>query len=259
MVVADFVLESAPMKFSFVLLTWNRFKFLEKCLEALIASIDRPEDCEIIVMDNGSTDETPAVLQRYKASQLVKVVTRKKNYGLEAYKKLFALVQGEYIVVVDDDVLEFPRPLDSIFTDYMLAFPDYGFLGLNVVQNELTNGAKPGPDQYVEDIRGEKTVERGPTGGWCACFRRSDYRKLWLRLRFSRLNMKHSEDGFLAVNLKKKLGLHSGIIREAVCFHATGPEYARQYGHLDREIQKYASSGLPSFVAAYKEYEKPPK
>jgi glycosyltransferase involved in cell wall biosynthesis len=247
------------MKFSFVLLTWNRYKFLEKCLEALIAGIDQPQDAEIVVMDNGSTDETPDVLQRYQNSQLVRVVTREKNYGLEAYKKLFALARGEYIVVVDDDVLQFPGSLDRIFADYMLAFPDYGFLGLNVVQNEFTNGAKPGPDQYVDDIRGEKAVERGPTGGWCACFRRSDYQKLWLRMRFSRLNMKHSEDGFLAVNLKKKLGLHSGIIRDAVCFHATGPEYARQYGHLGREIQKYAQSGLPSFVAAYEKYKRPSK
>lgn len=75
------------MKISFVILTWNRYKFLEKCLETLIESLATPRDCEIIIMDNGSTDNTRDVLKRYQNNKLVKVILRKKNYGLNAYKK----------------------------------------------------------------------------------------------------------------------------------------------------------------------------
>jgi glycosyltransferase involved in cell wall biosynthesis len=242
------------MKTSFIILTWNRYKFLEKCLEALIPSIANPHDCEIVVMDNGSTDGTRDVLMKYKDNKLFRVILRSKNYGLDSYKKLFNYAKGDQIVIVDDDVLAFPNELDNIFTDYMQTFPHYGFIALNVIQNEFTNGAKPGPEHYTEETVNGKTIEFGPTGGWCACFRKSDYKKIWLKVAFANLNMKNSEDGFLARSLHKKLGLKSGIIKNQVCFHATGPYYAKQYGHLDREIEKYKQSGLQELVDSYEKY-----
>ena len=242
------------MTFSFVLLTWNRFKFLEKCLAALIPSISDPSNAEIIVMNNGSTDATADVLGRYGDNKLVKVVSRNKNYGLNAYKKLFDMAQGEYVVVVDDDVLEFPSRLDQVFKDYMRTFSDYGFIALNVVQDEFTNGAKPGPEHYKTETRDGKTIEYGPTGGWCACFRKRDYHKLRLRMKFANLNMRRSEDGYLVENLERRLALKSGIIRDEICFHACGPHYAKVYGHLSREIEKYAQSGLSDFVRQYSQY-----
>jgi len=243
------------MKISFVILTWNRYKFLEKCLQELTKSIDDKTSCEVIVMDNGSTDDTANVLKLYEDSELVKVIRRNSNHGLNAYKKLFKAATGEYVVIVDDDVLAFPKGIDSVFLDYMTTFPDYGFLALNVVQNEFTNGAKPGPESYVEEARNNKVIERGPTGGWCACFRKKDYNKISLRFFFTNLNMKRSEDGLIAKLFYKKLGLKSGLIQEAYCFHACGPYYAKEYGHLEREIEKYAKSGLKDFVGVYKQYK----
>jgi glycosyltransferase involved in cell wall biosynthesis len=243
------------MKFSFVILTWNRFRFLETCIEALVQSIADSDHCEVIVMDNGSTDKTDEVLQRYSDSKLVHVIRRDKNYGVNSYKKLFHEAKGEYIVTVDDDVLQFPANIDLLFSEYMDAFPDYGYIALNVLQNEFTNGAKPEPGLYTEETRNGKTMQLGPAGGWCACFRKSDYQKIRLRLKFFRLNMKLSEDGFITWNFKKKLHLKSGLIKDAVCFHACGPYYAQQYGHLDREIEKYSASGLQSFVDEYKKFQ----
>jgi glycosyltransferase involved in cell wall biosynthesis len=242
------------MKTSFVLLTWNRYKFLELCIEALIASIANTADSEIIVMDNGSTDNTTEVLERYRDNKLVRVILRDKNYGLNAYKKLFSYAKGDRIVIVDDDVLSFPPKLDLIFEDYMQTFTNYGFIALNVIQNEFTNGSKPTPEHYVDETINGKTIEFGPTGGWCACFRKADYRKIWLRVAFADLNMKNSEDGFLVHTFQKRLKLKSGIIKNEICFHASGPYYAKQYGHLDREIEKYKQSGLQEFVDDYEKY-----
>lgn len=240
------------MTFSFVVLTWNRYRFLEICLEALLASLSSPADCELLVMDNGSTDATEQILQRYEARPNVRVFRQKSNLGIKAYKKLFSKARGTYIVVVDDDALSFPPRVDETFATYMQAFPDYGFLSLNVIQNEFTNGAKPEPENYVDDTRHDLTVERGPAGGWCACFRRGDYRKLRWRLMFTSISMKYGEDSFLTGNFKRRLSLHSGVIRDAVCLHATGPHYAQEFGHLDREIEKYAKAGMPSMLAHYK-------
>jgi glycosyltransferase involved in cell wall biosynthesis len=244
------------MKFSFILLTWNRYQFLERSLEALLKSIGNRDECEIVVMDNGSTDGTKAVLDRHRGEKNFRVITRERNYGLNAYKNLYAKARGKYIVVVDDDVLEFPENLDRVFAGYMEAFPDYGYLALNVVQNEFTNGAKPGPEAFTLDTRNGKSVERGPAGGWCACMRKKHYWMLWPFLMLTSLSMKGSEDGFFVRHLRDRLGLKAGIIRDAVCFHASGPHYAAQFGHLDREIEKYAASNLPDFVKAYESYRK---
>ncbi|MBE9598800.1 glycosyltransferase [Pedobacter sp. MC2016-24] len=242
------------MKISFVILTWNRYQFLEKCLEALLLSIKDPSSCEILIMDNGSDDATSSVLQCYENHQQVKIFHLKKNYGIGAYKKLFAKAKGKYIVIVDDDVLAFPEGLDEIFSDYMMTYPDYGFIALNVIQNEFTNGAKPGPEHYINDTRSNKSIELGPTGGWCTSFRATDYKKIKWRFLFSKLSMKMGEDGMLSALFAKKLHLKSGIIKDKFCFHASGPHYARAYGHLDREIQKYKHSGLDDFVEEYKKY-----
>lgn len=243
------------MEISFVILTWNRYKFLEKCLEQLLSSIKDISRCEIVVMDNGSTDETANVLQTHASNERVRIITRDANYGLNAYKKLFKAAEGNYIVIVDDDVLGFPEGVDQIFLDYMQAFPDYGFLALNVIQNEFTNGAKPGPEFYVEEAREGKVIERGPTGGWCACFRVKEFKKIRFWFSLMNLNMKRSEDGLLAKLFQKRLGLKSGLIKEATCFHACGPYYAKEFGHLEREIEKYAISGLNNFVDIYKKYK----
>ena len=244
------------MRFSFVLLTWNRPQFLERCLKSLVASIAQESSCELILLDNGSTDRTPEILAEYRDRPNTHIITRPNNGGLTEYKRLFNAARGEYIVVVDDDVLEFPPVLDTLFADYMRMFPEYGYIGLNVVQNEHTNGARPGPEQYVEDTRDGRTLLEGPTGGWCACFRRSDYRRLWWKVLFTRFDMRQSEDSFLSANFRRWLSLKSGIIRDAVCFHASGPYYASQFGHLDREIEKYQRAKLDTLAEQYAGFRK---
>jgi hypothetical protein len=136
----------------------------------------------------------------------------------------------------------------------MESFEDFGYLALNVVQNEFTNGARPGLEEYTQETRGEKTVLRGPTGGWCSCFRKSDYRKVHQDFLLANLTMGYGEDTFLTQHFEEQLALKSGIIRDAYCLHASGPDYAKQYGHLDREIEKYANADLASFVEDYENY-----
>ena len=243
-----------PIRLSFVVLTWNRQVFLEKCLDGLIRCLAAPDECEVVVMDNGSTDATPEILKRYERTSMVRVIRSSRNQGVNGYKKLFREARGEYVVVIDDDVLSFPQELDKIFARYMEAYPDYGYLACNVIQNEFTNGAKPGPESYVQDQRADCIVERGPAGGWCSCFRMRDYKAIRFRMRFARLSMKNGDDGFITRAFQEKLGLKSGIIRDAVCFHASGPHYAKEYGHLDREIEKYRQAGLDRFVEEYRRY-----
>ena len=227
---------------SICILTWNRADFLEICLRELFASLTPTEfgglTREILIMDNGSTDQTAEVLSKYEDRPDVRVICQKRNLGFGAYKRLFFHARGRVIIDLDDDILKFPKDFDRTLVDYLSVYTDYGFLACNVVQNEKTDGNRPRDAAYVKDTRGEMVVEEGPTGGWCSAFRRRDY--LWIKLLIFlfRMDAKTPEDAYIA-SLCWRLHKRIGIIANTVVFHACGPVYAREYNHLDREIEKY--------------------
>jgi glycosyltransferase involved in cell wall biosynthesis len=243
--------------FSFCMLTWNRAPMLRGCIRSFLDQISHAIPYELIVMDNASTDETESVLKEFESHSNIRIVRNGKNLRLNAYKPLFGLARGQYIVDLDDDILEFPKDFDRTFLEYFNAFPDYGFLCLNVVQNDKTTGHKPGPECYREDRRGDRVVEEGPVGGWCAAFRRRHYRLF--RFFFNRMNLSISrvEDGVLSGFIHVVLRKRQGVIREAVCLHATGPYYAEQFGLLQREREKYNAAGLPDAANEFRERASP--
>ena len=236
-------------KFSIMIMTWNRSTMLDLCLKSLFKNLLARDECEIIIGDNGSSEATAEVISRY---QIDKYIRKNSNIGLELYHELFDLAQGEYLIDLDDDVLDLPFGFEQKFEEYFAAFPDYGLLGLDVVQNEHTNGAKPDKTNYREDVRGNLTIEEGVTGGWCLCLKRLTFEQIG-KLGDVVLNMAQSEDGVLWKRVQA-YGLRAGIIKDLKCFHASGPHFSREYGYLERDTEKYAISGLSSFVAAYANY-----
>ena len=239
------------MLISFAMLTWNRHKFLKETLDAIVAGLSGDFDYEFLIWDNGSTDQTGEVLAAFGKRPGARIFRSRRNLSINAYKPLFNRAKGDIIIEIDDDILHLPLGFDKAMVDYLNAYPDYGYLSLNVVQNEQTEGAKPAASCYTLDTRGPKTVEEGPAGGWCVGFRRKDYRKVLVFFNLIPLSMKRGEDGILPYLFKVFLGRRRGIIQEVVCLHATGPYFAKLYGQLDREIEKYRIAGLEGHVRLF--------
>jgi glycosyltransferase involved in cell wall biosynthesis len=95
--------------FSLIIPTYNRATMLARTMAHLLR-LEGISQCEIIVINDGSTDETGAVLESFKqkAPSIVRVITisnggpgRARNFGIRA-------ARSEHILFVDDDV--FPRP-----------------------------------------------------------------------------------------------------------------------------------------------------
>lgn len=245
--------------FSIAILTWNRCDFLEKCLESLFAALSPDIESEIVILDNGSTDGTQRVLEKYASRPEVRLLRNDKNEGIDGYRRLFSAARGKYILELDDDVLTLPEGFDRIFLDYFAAYPDYGFIGLAASENEKTVAGNRFDHKYSPDVRGSLRLDEGLVGGWCAAFRRRDWTILALAFRilfFVRMSFKHGEDGaicrFETLVMRKRLG----TIRTASCLHAYGPLWAKEAGHLDREIEKYRLGGLPELAAKYEEYKR---
>ena len=240
---------------SFLLLTWNRAPMLERCLRSFFERISGEVAYELIIMDNASTDRTAEILARYEGREHVRIVRNRENLRLNAYKKLFRLGRGRLLVELDDDVIALPRHFDKTFVRYFKEFPDYGYIGLNVVVDEKTWGAKAPQDQYCEDVRGELVIEEGPVGGWCTAFRRRHYLLFAPFLRLFNFTMARCEDGTLCGFLHVILRKRQGLIKNERCLHATGPYYAKEMGLMDREIDKYENGGQPEVAARYRAYD----
>lgn len=86
------------MRFSVVVPTYNRAALLAKCLAALADQSYR--SYEVIVVDDGSDDETPSVVKRIPVARYL----RQDNKGPAAARNLgIANARGELIAFTDDD------------------------------------------------------------------------------------------------------------------------------------------------------------
>jgi len=236
-------------KFSVVLLTWNRAQLLNLTLRALTENLYFRDQTEIIVGDNGSTDDTPQVVKKYSVD---KYIRKERNIGLELYKELFGLAEGEHIIILDDDVLDLPFAFDKTFLEYFAAFPEYGFLGLAVFRSEETNGGKPEDVNYTEEEKDGKIIQRGPAGGWCACLSRAEFDRI-NGFGDDALSMANTEDSILN-NRVIGFGKKTGIIKNVRCFHATGPFYSRKFNLLERDMEKYRMAGMQRFANGYQNF-----
>jgi glycosyltransferase involved in cell wall biosynthesis len=88
---------------SVVIPTYNRAPVLERCLEALQAQ--DPSADEVVVVDDGSDDDTPQVLARHPWVGAV----RRPNGGRAAAKNTgVEAARGDVVLFLDDDVIATP-------------------------------------------------------------------------------------------------------------------------------------------------------
>ena len=98
------------MMFSVVIPVFNRLNVLREALDSVRAQ--RYTDYEIIVVDDGSTDGTPAYLQ--SLGDRVRVVTQHNRGPGSARNAGAAVAKGDYLAFLDSDDLWFPWTLECM-------------------------------------------------------------------------------------------------------------------------------------------------
>lgn len=110
--------------------TYNRSRCLSESLEALAPQLTGESCVELIISDNASSDETPAVVREYEKRGLkLQYLRNQVNLGCDAnFLQCFEQANGKYLWLVGDDDIVVPGGLGRILQ--MLAERDYALIYL---------------------------------------------------------------------------------------------------------------------------------
>ena len=120
------------MKVSILIPTYNRANLVPRAIESVLAQTYK--DYEIIVVDDGSTDNTKQVLENYK--DRIKYFFE-PNAGVSAARNLgLKYISGDFLVFLDSDDIIYPDKL-QIQTDYLIKHPkvDVVYSGWKEIDN----------------------------------------------------------------------------------------------------------------------------
>ena len=93
------------MKTSLIIATYNWPKALELVLLSLIGQSTLPD--EIIIADDGSTNETKLLIDKYQQKIKIQHIWQKDNgfQKTSILNKAVALAKGDYIIQIDGDIV----------------------------------------------------------------------------------------------------------------------------------------------------------
>ena len=99
-----------PIRATIQLCTYNRAPLLGRVLDACFEQTSPPEQYEVVLVDDGSVDDTPAVIEAAKArATCAFTVVRQPNAGLARARNAgIARANGARIIFIDDDTLPIP-------------------------------------------------------------------------------------------------------------------------------------------------------
>jgi len=101
-------------KVSIVLPTYNGSKYIRKSIDSCLNQTYK--NIELIIVDDGSSDETPGIIKSYKDKR-IKYIRQKKNKGLPfALNTGFTNTTGEYLTWTSDDNYYSQEAIEKMLT-----------------------------------------------------------------------------------------------------------------------------------------------
>ncbi|MFR0674217.1 glycosyltransferase family 2 protein [Enterobacterales bacterium AW_CKDN230030176-1A_HGKHYDSX7] len=107
-------MQTTDVLISVVIPAYNYAKVLPRAVTSVLAQLD--VDCDLMVIDDGSTDETPEVLHQLSQQHPGRFrAVRKANGGLSSVRNLgIAETRGQYLIFLDADDEMAPGALEAL-------------------------------------------------------------------------------------------------------------------------------------------------
>lgn len=123
------------MDVSAIVVSWNVADYLRRCLESLRAEASLGAlSCEVIVVDNASTDGTVDVLR--SSFPEVRLLENRENQGFtRANNQGMAVASGTYLLLINPDAELLPGSLGAM-VGYLDGHPDVGVLGPQLLNTD---------------------------------------------------------------------------------------------------------------------------
>ncbi len=116
---------------SVILPAYNSEKYIDESINSILNQTFT--DFELIILNDGSTDKTPEIIQKYADSdKRIIFVNNRENRGLIAVlNQGLDMARGEYIARMDSDDISLPERFDKQ-VKYLDQNPDVGVLGTKI-------------------------------------------------------------------------------------------------------------------------------
>jgi glycosyltransferase involved in cell wall biosynthesis len=165
--------------FTVLIDAYNYGQYIEEAVSSALVQDFPPDRREILVVDDGSTDDTAARLRKF--GEAIRVLRKPNGGQASAFNYGFEHARGEVIALLDADDVWLPEKLRRVYQGFERN-PDAGMIYHRM---SLWNGAnKTTEDSYFIPISGRVTENRQAllrypmVGTSCLAFRREALQKL---------------------------------------------------------------------------------
>ncbi|MGW0585428.1 glycosyltransferase family 2 protein, partial [Streptomyces sp. NPDC002920] len=146
-----------PVKVSVIVPVYNPGPYIEDCVASLLRQSLPPDEYEVIFVDDGSTDATPARLDALAAEDARVRVFHQENSGWSGRPRNVGIdaARGEYVMFVDND--------DHLGDEALERMYDYGVAnGADVVVGKMVGRGRGVPVELFRVNRPHASVENAP-------------------------------------------------------------------------------------------------
>ncbi|MFF4504408.1 glycosyltransferase family 2 protein [Streptomyces sp. NPDC001401] len=146
-----------PVKVSVIVPVYNPGPYIEDCITSLLKQSLPPDEYEVIFVDDGSTDDTPARLDALAAEEPRVRVIHQENSGWSGKPRNVGIAasQGEYVMFVDNDDYLGDEALERMY--------GYGVAnGADVVVGKMAGQGRSVPVELFRRNRPRASVRDAP-------------------------------------------------------------------------------------------------
>jgi len=140
-----------PVTISVIMPVYNGERYLVSAIQSILDQSF--EDFEFLIIDDGSTDGSPIITDKYeKIDARIKVIRHAGNQGLiSALNTGIQAAQGKYLARMDQDDISLPERF-SRQVEHLEACPEVGILGCRVRYTDPTERLLAIPPMFLDDL-----------------------------------------------------------------------------------------------------------
>jgi GT2 family glycosyltransferase len=236
---------TADGSIALAVVTYNRVHLLRQCVENVLSRLS-DATTEVVIWNNASTDGTREYLDTLDDPRF-RIVHHPANIGVNAYAEIFPKTSSEFLLEVDDDVVDAPQDWDRKLRDAYRRLPEIGFLEAKLLDDGHSPRAdllyRTNADRYeLQEVNGVRILAGGPVGGACTITARELHDRVGGFAR--RKEAFFHEDGAYIREIRK-LGYRAAILDEIEVAHHGGPYYSQlvpekvaYYERRDRSVAR---------------------